>query len=151
MTSSTELLPNDHLTPEQRSRNMSRIRGSNTKPELAVRKMLHRAGFRFRLHRRDLPGTPDIVLPRHRVAVFVHGCFWHGHEECRRSALPKTRREFWAEKIARNRARDLRATEALRAAGFSVVTLWECQIHDTDAVLNEVRALALNNAGARHD
>ena len=106
---------------------MSRVRNKNTGPELAVRRALHAAGFRFRLHRRDLPGRPDIVLPRYRTAVFVHGCFWHGHA-CRRGALPQDNAEFWSEKIDRNRARDATAVEALVLAGWSVETIWQCQL-----------------------
>src|ERR1700683_5405764 len=120
----------DTLTPQQRSALMSRIRGKDTKPELAVRRALHALGLRFRLHRRDLPGCPDIVLPKHRTIVFVQGCFWHGHEGCRRSALPKSNRRFWARKIARNRARDDAALRALKADGWRVRYIWECQTRD---------------------
>src|SRR3712207_4310609 len=100
-----EFMP-DLLSPEQRSSLMRRVRRESTKPELVVRSKLHAMGYRFRLHRRNLPGTPDIVLPRRRIASFVHGCFWHGHEGCRRYRLPGTRTEWWADKIASNRARD---------------------------------------------
>lgn len=118
----------DRLTPNQRSANMARVRGKDTKPELAVRRALHGMGYRFRLHRRDLPGTPDIVLPRHRLALFVHGCFWHRHAGCRRCTTPQTRREFWEAKFAANVERDRRYTEALEAEGWRVGVLWECQI-----------------------
>jgi DNA mismatch endonuclease, patch repair protein len=109
---------------------MARIRGKNTRPEIAVRRVLHALGLRFRLHRRSLPGCPDIVLPKHRTVVFVQGCFWHGHDGCRRSALPKSNSRFWAEKIRRNRARDVLTGKALRAAGWRVRYVWECQTRD---------------------
>jgi len=117
----------DTLSSPERSKLMSRVRNKNTGPELAVRRALHAAGFRFRLHRRDLPGRPDIVLVRYRTAVFVHGCFWHGHA-CRRGALPQDNADFWSEKIDRNRARDATAVEALVLAGWSVETIWQCEL-----------------------
>ena len=128
----------DKLSPEARSANMSRVRSKNTKPELKVRRMLHRAGYRFRLHRKDLPGTPDIVLPRYHTVVMVHGCFFHGHDGCRRAKLPATRPEFWSAKIANNQARDAAASSALTALGYRVVTLWECQLKDEAAALKAV-------------
>lgn len=105
---------------------MSAIRGKNTKPELVVRKLLHGCGFRFRLHRKDLPGKPDLVLPKYRKAVFVNGCYWHGHEDCELFRLPKSRKEFWSKKITGNRLRDDRNRDALIEAGWKVVTVWEC-------------------------
>lgn len=117
----------DTLSSPERSKLMSRVRNKNTGPELAVRRALHAAGFRFRLHRKDLPGRPDIVLSRYHTAVFVHGCFWHGHA-CRRGALPQDNAEFWSEKIHRNRARDAAAREALMLAGWSVETIWQCEL-----------------------
>ena len=117
----------DRLSPEHRSWNMSRIRGRNTQPELAVRSALHRAGYRFRLHRKDLPGRPDIVLPKHRTVVFVHGCFWHRHPGCRFAYTPKSRVAFWQKKFDDNVARDRRNVRALRALGWRVITVWECQ------------------------
>lgn len=114
---------------------MRRVRGKDTGPELRVRKALHRAGYRFRLQRRDLPGRPDLYLPRYRVAVFVHGCFWHGHEGCKRARLPDTRHDFWAAKIDRNRERDRDALEALKAAGVTVVTFWQCELKDDAAIV----------------
>lgn len=117
----------DVLTPEQRRHNMRRIRGRDTKPEMLLRRGLHAAGLRFRLHARDLPGRPDLVFPRHRAAVLVHGCFWHGHN-CPMCRLPATSPEFWARKIEGNRARDRRTTEALARAGWRVMTVWECSL-----------------------
>ncbi len=116
----------DVVDPESRSRMMAGIRGGNTKPEMLVRRAIFSAGFRFRLHRRDLPGTPDIVLPRWRVAVFVHGCFWHQHTNCRFSKLPATRPEFWRTKLEGNVRRDDRSVAALCAAGWRVLVVWEC-------------------------
>lgn len=115
----------DVLTPEQRRHNMSRIRGKDTKPEMLLRRGLHAAGLRYRLHVADLPGRPDLVFPRYRAVIFVHGCFWHGHY-CPLFRLPATRPEFWAAKIAGNRIRDQRTSAALRAAGWRVLTVWEC-------------------------
>jgi len=106
---------------------MSGIRGRDTKPEILVRSLLHREGFRFRLHVRELPGKPDIVLPKYRAAIFVHGCFWHGHD-CPLYRLPGTRPDFWRNKIDRNRASDRRAREALLAAGWRVAVVWECAL-----------------------
>ncbi|MBD0272344.1 MAG: DNA mismatch endonuclease Vsr [Acetobacteraceae bacterium] len=123
----------DRLSPEARSALMARIRGKDTRPELAVRSMLHAMGFRFRLHRRDLPGTPDIVLSGRRKAIFVHGCFWHGHG-CGCARLPKTRLDYWGPKIAANRARDGRKAAALRREGWSVAAVWECQLRKPGAL-----------------
>jgi len=106
---------------------MAGIRGKNTKPELQIRRTLHGAGFRFRLHVKDLPGKPDIVLPRYNVAIFVHGCFWHGHN-CSLFKWPATRKEFWRKKINRNQANDQRAIRRLSAAGWRVLTVWECAL-----------------------
>ena len=117
---------------------MSRVRGRNTKPEIRVRSLLHRNGYRFRLHRRDLPGCPDIFLPKHRLAVFIHGCFWHGHEDCKRSKLPETRHEFWAAKIAANRKRDAAAIGRLEAQCITTVTLWECQLKNESWILERI-------------
>ena len=118
----------DTLSQTQRSYNMSRIRGKNTKPEILVRKGLHARGFRFRLHDRKLPGSPDIVLPKYGVAIMVNGCFWHGHKGCRYATKPKSNMQFWDAKIARNRHRD-EVTEAhLQALGWHVVTIWECEL-----------------------
>lgn len=122
----------DSLTPEQRSAQMSRIRGSNTKLEVLVRKGLHARGLRYRLGGAKLPGRPDIVLPKYRTVVFVHGCFWHGHD-CPLYRLPKTRPEFWADKIGKNRTRDQRVTSELEAMGWRVLTVWECSLRGKTA------------------
>ena len=118
----------DKLTPSQRHRCMSRIRGKNTKPEILVRKGLHARGFRFRLQDRRLPGRPDIVLPKYGVAIMVNGCFWHGHKGCRYATMPKSNVEFWYAKIARNRHRDEVTTAHLEALGWTVITVWECEL-----------------------
>lgn len=117
----------DIVDSATRSRMMSGIRGRNTKPEILVRSLLHRRGFRFRLHVRDLPGKPDIVLPRYHAVVFVHGCFWHGHD-CPLFRWPGTRPDFWREKIGRNQTNDSRTREALLASGWRVAIIWECAL-----------------------
>ena len=116
----------DIVDPATRSRMMSGIRGKNTKPEILVRKALFKEGLRFRLHRRDLPGCPDIILPRRRVVIFVHGCFWHAHTGCRYAKMPATRQEFWEAKLAGTIERDKRARKALLATGWRVLVVWEC-------------------------
>ena len=122
----------DVHTPEQRSRNMAAIRGRNTKPEMRVRSLLHHLGYRFRLHRKDLPGKPDIVLPKYRMVIFVHGCFWHCHD-CRwGKVVPKTRAGFWALKRKDTTERDARNVEALRGAGWNVLSIWECETRSTE-------------------
>lgn len=116
----------DIVSPETRSRMMSGIRGRDTAPEMIVRTGLHRRGFRYRLHQRRLPGTPDLVLTRYRAAIFVHGCFWHRHAGCRFASTPATREAFWAQKFAVNVTRDARNAEALLQAGWRVAIVWEC-------------------------
>ena len=131
----------DVVDAATRSRMMSGIRGRNTKPERLIRSLLHRRGFRFRIDVRDLPGRPDIVLPRYHAVVFVHGCFWHGHG-CHLFKWPQTRPEFWREKIGRNRGNDERAVEALRAAGWRVAIVWECALRranrDVEGVIQQL-------------
>ena len=117
----------DHTDKETRSAIMSKVRSKNTKPELEVRRALHRAGFRFRLHRSDLPGKPDLVFPRHGLALFVHGCFWHRHG-CKRTTMPATNREFWAEKFRRTLERDQKALKELKKIGWETAVIWECQL-----------------------
>lgn len=125
----------DVVDTETRSRMMSGIRGTDTRPEMVVRRALFSAGFRYRLHRRDLPGAPDVVLSGRRVAVFVHGCFWHRHKECRYAKLPATRPEFWKAKLEGNAERDTRAIEALQAMGWRVLVVWECAVRDKGTLL----------------
>jgi DNA mismatch endonuclease (patch repair protein) len=123
----------DKLDAQHRSENMRRIRSKNTKPEVLLRSLLHRAGFRFRIHKKDLPGKPDIVFPGRRKAIFVHGCFWHQHPQCREGRLPGTRQDYWKPKLERNVARDAAATSKLRNLGWDVLVIWECQIEDVPA------------------
>lgn len=140
---------------------MAAITGKNTQPELALRRFLHALGYRFRLHRKDLPGKPDIVMPRLRTCIFVHGCFWHRHAGCRYATTPKTRSEFWAEKFLRNVERDLVNVRALEALGWKVMIVWECEIRQGGGRLLELhhalqvanralsqRGLAIAKAGA---
>lgn len=122
-----------------RSRIMKAVRQKNTKPEIIVRSILHRSGLRFRVHRKDLPGTPDIVLPKFRTAIFVHGCFWHRHPDCSQATTPKTRREFWQEKFDGNVERDDRKSRALSLLGWKVVTVWECETRDRDRLADRLR------------
>jgi len=124
----------DALSKERRSWNMSRIRGRNTGPEVAVRSLLHRRGYRFRLNPHDLPGRPDIVLPKYSTAIFVNGCFWHRHRGCRYAYVPKSRTRFWNRKFQENVERDRQATRQLRAQGWRVLTVWECELADTEAL-----------------
>ena len=117
-----------HKVSEQRSRNMSAIKSKNTKPEIAVRKLLHSMGYRFRLHRKDLPGSPDIVLPKYKTAIFVNGCFWHRHENCKYASNPKTRKEFWEKKFRENINRDNLNQANLLLKGWKIIIIWECQL-----------------------
>jgi DNA mismatch endonuclease, patch repair protein len=131
----------DKIPKERRSWNMSRIRSANTKPEITMRSLLHRAGLRFTVNgpsNKKLPGKPDIVLPRFKTVVFVNGCFWHGHENCKISRIPKTRTEWWQTKIGRNRERDAKANQALSELGWQVVTVWECEIKEKRDVVSKV-------------
>ena len=130
----------DRLDPARRSANMAKVRGKNTGPELLVRRIAHAMGLRFRLHRSDLPGSPDLVLPRHKLVVFVHGCFWHRHEGCRRASVPATRQEFWDGKFAATVERDRRNLTVLEQSGWKVLTLWECELKDASAVEEAFRA-----------
>lgn len=133
----------DVVDTATRSRMMSGIRGKNTKPELVVRSYLHRQGFRFRLHARNLPGVPDIVLPKYETVIFVHGCFWHQHTKCKFAATPKTNAEFWRLKLAANVARDAKVLALLKAEGWHVVVIWECQV-------NEIELASLASTLKRH-
>ena len=116
------------MTSEARSRNMAAIKSKNTKPEIEVRKMLHALGYRFRLHRKDLPGKPDIVLPKYKIAIFVNGCFWHQHENCKHARFPKTNRDFWKKKLEGNKLRDKLKQSQLKDLGWKIINVWECEI-----------------------
>ncbi|WP_432380538.1 very short patch repair endonuclease [Duganella sp. P38] len=122
----------DIVPPAVRSRMMSGIKGKNSTPEMLIRRLLFAAGYRFRLHRRDLPGTPDVVMPSRKIAIFVHGCFWHAHQECKYAKVPATRTDFWVEKLQSNAARDQQAVEKLGAMGWRVLVVWECATRDQD-------------------
>lgn len=132
--------------PLTRSENMSRIRGKDTKPEMTVRRAFWADGLRYRLHDKRLPGNPDLVFPGRRTVVFVHGCFWHCHEGCSNFRIPKTRADWWAAKLARNKARDAEVQAKLEAAGWRVVVIWECEVTDGSrlaAVVSELKSLKL--------
>ena len=122
----------DIISEEKRSWNMSRIRGKDTKPEIIVRSMLHKMGYRFRLHRKDLPGTPDIVLPKYKTVIFVHGCFWHRHKRCKFAYTPKSRVKFWKDKFAETVKRDKQHLKQLKENGWEVFIVWECETKDMD-------------------
>jgi DNA mismatch endonuclease, patch repair protein len=136
----------DVYPAEKRSAVMRRVKGKDTTPELAVRKALTRLGARYRLHRKDLPGKPDIVMPGRRLALFVHGCFWHGHDCARGARVPKQNRDYWVGKVARNRARDATSREALGALGWRVETIWECDLKA--AAVLDARLMALLQNGS---
>lgn len=131
----------DVFTPEQRSAVMRKVKGRDTSPELKVRKLLTRLGVRYRLNRKDLPGKPDIVMAGRRTAIFVHGCFWHGHDCARGARMPKTNADYWRGKIARNRARDAKVQAELEAAGWRAVVVWECELKDAAALERRLRKL----------
>lgn len=120
----------DIIAREQRSALMSRIHGKDTKPELTIRRLVHGLGYRFRLHRRDLPGTPDLVFPRFKKVIFVHGCFWHRHSRCRLAYTPKSNTDFWRLKFSKNVARDQRVLRQLRRLGWDPLVIWECELAD---------------------
>jgi DNA mismatch endonuclease (patch repair protein) len=122
------LTTTDIYTQEKRSDLMSRVKSKNTKPELAVRSILHRMGYRFRLHRKDLPGIPDLILPKFKTVIFVHGCFWHQHEGCKKATLPKQNADFWLDKLTQNIERDRRVQAELEELGWQVFTVWECEV-----------------------
>lgn len=140
----------DVFSQAKRSLIMSKVRGKNTKPELVVRSLLHRMGYRFRLHRRDLPGNPDIVLPRHKKVIFVHGCFWHGHKDCLRAKRPTTNEAFWNEKLSKNIERDKRYRKELETLGWSVLLVWSCRIKDPEALREELESF-MNQRQVDHD
>ena len=117
---------------------MSRVSGKNTKPELVVRSLLHKMGYRFRLHRKDLPGKPDITLPKYKKVIFVHGCFWHGHTDCPRSKQPTTNKKFWREKLDKNRERDKASVNNLKELGWDVLVVWTCEVNDVFKLKNKL-------------
>lgn len=129
----------DTVTPEQRSKIMSMIKGKNTKPEILVRSVCHELGLRYRLHRKDLPGKPDLVFPKHRLCLFVHGCFWHRHPGCKYAYTPKSRLDFWLPKLAKNVERDLDAQQALIARDWKVVIIWECHTKNREVLRTEIQ------------
>lgn len=139
----------DVVDAATRSRMMGGIRGKNTKPEILVRKYLHANGFRFRLHKKDLPGSPDIVLPKFATCIFVHGCFWHRHAGCKYSTIPKSRVDFWTEKLAKNVNRDLMVREKLEKAGWQVLVVWECELKAASIKLSELSKRISCNAKAQ--
>jgi DNA mismatch endonuclease (patch repair protein) len=141
----------DTLPPDRRSWNMSRIRSQHTKPELIIRSLLHRAGFRFRIQNKLLPGSPDIVLPKYKTAVFVHGCFWHRHENCVKARMPGSNQDYWQQKFARNVTRDAAAAQELEKLGWQVFVLWECEIlRDPLAVCASVISRLLGDAPQKY-
>jgi len=125
---------------------MSRIKGKNTKPEMLVRKFLHANGFRYRLHDKKLPGKPDIVLPKYKTVIFVHGCFWHGHEGCKYYVVPKTKTEWWLNKINGNKANDLKAFDALKKEGWRVIEVWECDLKPAKSAITLNKVLKKLNS-----
>ncbi len=128
------------MDDEARSRIMRAVKQKDTGPELAVRRLVHAMGYRFRLHRRDLPGTPDLSLPRHRVAIFVHGCFWHAHADCPHGRAPRSRTEYWGPKLARNVERDAEKIAALAALGWRAIVVWECELKRLDVLRTRLAA-----------
>lgn len=140
----------DIVSPTVRSRMMAGIKGKNSVPEMVVRRLLFAAGYRFRLHRRDLPGTPDIVLPSRKIAIFVHGCFWHSHKRCKYAKTPATRPEFWVAKLEANVSRDQLVVDKLAALDWRVLCVWECAIRDQEAVRSlKEKIIEWINAGAQ--
>jgi DNA mismatch endonuclease (patch repair protein) len=135
----------DKITPEHRSWNMSRIRGSDTEPEKRVRSLLHRIGLRFSLKKTALPGKPDIILPARRTVVFVNGCFWHRHKDCVNSVLPKTRPDFWLTKLQSNVDRDRKNIRTLRKLGWQVLVVWECELADETKLINRMLRIFSNS------
>ena len=127
-----------HKVSEQRSRNMSAIKSKNTKPEIKVRKILHSMGYRFRLHSKDLPGSPDIVLPKYKTVIFVHGCFWHRHENCKYASTPKTRKEFWNKKFTENKKRDSEIQEKIKILDWRSVVIWECETKNIENLRDKI-------------
>src|SRR5215211_6762502 len=128
----------DVFTPEERSRIMAKVKGANTTPEKTVRSLIHRMGYRFRLHVKELPGKPDIVLPRHKKIILIHGCFWHQHEGCSQAARPTSNTDYWNNKLDRNMIRDNGNMQRLEYLGWNVLVLWECEIKNQDLLLERL-------------
>lgn len=135
----------DNLTQQHRSWNMSRIRSSDTKPEIIVRSLLHSMGYRFRIHRKDLPGKPDIVLPKFKSIILVHGCFWHRHMNCKYSYMPKSKQQFWKTKFKANIERDKKVKEMLEEQGWKILIIWECELRDIQKVEANIDLFLKNN------
>lgn len=131
----------DHVSPKVRSRIMASVKAQGTKPEMAVRRALHRLGYRYRLHRKDLPGRPDLLFVAKRKVLFVNGCFWHFHNGCPRAKFPKSNRDFWVSKLERNRRRDADNMASLRELGWDVYTVWECELKDLDRAVKRISLL----------
>ena len=135
----------DRISKERRSWNMSRIQSENTKPEKIVRSILHRLGYRFRIHRKDLAGKPDIVLARYNSVIFVHGCFWHRHKDCKNASIPKTKKKFWEKKFKTNIERDIKVKNELKSTGWRVLVVWECELTDIETVERELGKFLKNS------
>jgi DNA mismatch endonuclease, patch repair protein len=136
----------DHLTKKMRSWNMSRIRSKDTKPEMIVRSLLHRMGYRFRLHRKNLPGKPDIVLPKYKTVIFVHGCFWHRHKNCKRCTTPTSNKEYWMEKFQKNIKQDKMNHRKLVNLRWNVIVIWECEVENLNKKLSRIDKNIRRNA-----
>lgn len=141
----------DIVDPARRSKMMAGIQGRDTVPEMVVRRTAHRLGFRFRLYRKDLPGRPDLVFPRYRSVVFVHGCFWHRHDGCRYAYTPRSRVRFWRDKFSQNVARDRRTEDALRSLGWQVLVIWECETRDHRMVAHRLSRFLRAQSGRNED
>ena len=139
----------DTLTPEERSKRMSLIRGTGTVPEMKLRCLVHRMGFRYRLHVKELPGKPDLVFPSKRAIIFMHGCFWHRHSDCKLARLPKSKREFWEPKLEANKKRDLLNQQRLKFLGWRVLVVWECEMADADQLSVIIRKFLQGQEGIK--
>lgn len=135
----------DIVSPEKRSRMMAGIKGKNTRPEMVVRKMVHGMGFRYRLHRKDLQGSPDLVFPRLRKVIFVHGCFWHRHPGCRFAYTPKSNIQFWLKKLEANSRRDAQALKTLEALGWEILVVWECEVSNLPSLSRKLNSFLASN------
>lgn len=128
----------DKISPQHRSANMRRIRSKDTTPELVLRRLIHGLGYRFRLHRKDLPGRPDLVFPRRCKIIFIHGCFWHQHPNCREGRMPSSRLDYWEPKLEKNQIRDAASRARLEEQGWSVLVIWECELKDANGVRKKI-------------